>query len=238
VVKKSIKEKEKGDDFIVSSFRGIFSPTSSPSPSFKKREENTEEEEEGNIRNKTISKPSRMPQFTMIKVSSHSSSTFTKSNSFTPSVLIVDDSYISRKMIYQYIELYYTEKGDSCEIRKIQDARNGAEALMKMYQTGNPFSLSVDVVFTDNYMDQINGILLTKLLRKLDYEGFIIGITGGDEKDVENFYSQGADYVIVKPMEKHIFQQFFHFLQTIGFKRDEREPRRITRMEGGGFGFL
>lgn len=125
-------------------------------------------------------------------------------------ILIIDDSEISRKMLKQFI----TFNNDKIEII---ESENGLNAINYIHEKID----EVGLIFTDNNMPVMNGLLLIKILRALGYKGYIIGVTGTDHENFLNdFYNIGADFVMTKPIVKTIFDKLFNVLYNTGFKRN------------------
>ncbi len=58
------------------------------------------------------------------------------------------------------------------------------------------------IVFLDNQMVRMNGVEAARLMRKVPYEGLIIGLTANAiEEDKTDFVSCGADIVMTKPLK-------------------------------------
>lgn len=79
-------------------------------------------------------------------------------------------------------------------VASVDDAVDGQDAL-------NKFDTTFDVVFTDYFMPRINGVELTKSLRKQGYEGLIIGVTAATiGEQIDQLWQSGCDDVIDKPL--------------------------------------
>lgn len=79
---------------------------------------------------------------------------------------------------------------------KVQVAPNGSEAL-------NNFDPSTDVVITDYFMPEMDGVELTQILRKNGFQGLIIGATAATIGDqTQKLFDAGCDDVISKPLTK------------------------------------
>lgn len=57
-----------------------------------------------------------------------------------------------------------------------------------------------DIILMDYYMTSMNGPTAISAIRKLGYEGMIVGISGLIDDDVEDFMQAGADLVLCKPI--------------------------------------
>ena len=104
------------------------------------------------------------------------------------SVLIVDDSVVSRKMLAKLIE--------SSGYTVASQAINGKEAL-ELYK-----KLSPDVVTMDITMPEMNGMDALKMIRDYDPNAKVVLITAaGQTEKKEQAMASGAAAFIVKPYE-------------------------------------
>ena len=79
---------------------------------------------------------------------------------------------------------------------KVQVASNGKEALIS-------FDPSIDVVITDYFMPEIDGVELTQTLRKDGFKGIIIGATAATiGSQTQHLWDAGCDDVLSKPLTK------------------------------------
>jgi len=106
--------------------------------------------------------------------------------------LIADDCNITRKFHKHILNL--------CKYSNINfiEAINGFEVikLILMYDI-NYFN----AIFIDNTMPKLTGCNTTLILRLLNYNKIIIAITGDNNINIiNNFYKNGADYVLIKPI--------------------------------------
>jgi CheY-like chemotaxis protein len=123
-------------------------------------------------------------------------------------ILVVDDSLINRKMI---VALLNKNNNFIIDI-----AIDGLECINKVCNNINLF----DLILMDNNMPNISGSLSTKLLRGINYNKLIIGITGNNgEEDVNNFIKDGVDYIFIKPFNLEKLNLLLAFLDTYGYER-------------------
>lgn len=105
-------------------------------------------------------------------------------------ILVVDDAIMTRKMVSQIV----IAQGYS-----VETAVDGAEgvSLMKkaLFSNGRKF----DAVLVDYMMPNVDGPTAIEIMKSLGFKGLIIGMTSG-EGTVQEFYSRGADDVILKPI--------------------------------------
>ena len=80
-------------------------------------------------------------------------------------------------------------------------------------------------------MPNINGELLSKILRGIGFQGMIVGITGnGVQKDIDQFINNGADYVFVKPFNKEKMKLLFNFIEKEG--SISKKEKKIVEKNG------
>ena len=108
-----------------------------------------------------------------------------------PSVLVVDDDVICRKLHTRIMRL----SCDTC-----CEASNGQEAIDKVRASmaaGDPF----DCILLDSSMPKMNGTTAARAIRDMGFTGKIFGITGNAYKaDIDDFIAHGVDEVCVKPL--------------------------------------
>ena len=74
----------------------------------------------------------------------------------------------------------------------------------------------------DNIMPNLTGPTATKVIRTIGYNNLIFGITGnGSSDDINDFLSEGCDYVFIKPFTKDKLQMIYDFISINGYKRKE-----------------
>ena len=126
-------------------------------------------------------------------------------------IALVDDSDISRKLLNRLLGSHSFIKENKC---KIYESVDGLDAISMLHNKINKFS----IIFMDNIMPSISGVLASKILRGFGYKNLIFGITGnGLTEDVNEFIVNGADYVFVKPFKKENLDMVFVFVATYGF---------------------
>ena len=142
-----------------------------------------------------------------------------------PTVLVVDDSVMNRKMLVRML----ISKGFAC-----REAEDGVEALSELlcemssdrndtllqrmvsddrirkydksivgsFDTHNQQrQFAIDAVLIDFNMPRMNGPDAIVEMRKIGFRGPIIGVSGGDEKTMKQFLRAGASNVIQKPAQ-------------------------------------
>lgn len=101
-------------------------------------------------------------------------------------ILIVDDSDLVRKMLRNMLSR-------GLNLAEIVEAVDGLEAVEIIKQR----SSDISGVIMDNQMPRMGGIEAIQLLRKLSFEGFVIGATGNAEHS--DFHREGVEIVLKKP---------------------------------------
>ncbi len=112
------------------------------------------------------------------------------------SLLIVDDSTVNRKMLKRsLIDL----------VDHIDEATNGIDCVNKVISSMKSSfggGKGYDIIITDYFMPEMNGLEATKQLRRSAYTGKIIGLTGNtDAVMIESFKKAGANIVLTKPFQ-------------------------------------
>ena len=112
-------------------------------------------------------------------------------------ILIVDDHPLCRK----FLRLLLQERGHYCE-----EASNGLIGLNMVKATFNMSSDDLhirdyDVIIMDFHVKAMSGIQSITEIRKLGYNGLIIGTTSIDcNDDVMSFINAGANKTFIKPL--------------------------------------
>jgi len=106
-------------------------------------------------------------------------------------VLIVDDDFINRKLLYTLLKKNPTVMG-------IQEAIDGSDALNKLKKDS-----SINLILLDIIMPVINGIEFLKIFRAdmLNAHIPIIVLTTDDTKKTEVF-DNGANDFLIKPIKE------------------------------------
>lgn len=133
-------------------------------------------------------------------------------------VLVVEDDEMVRKLCVKIL----SAKGIEC----IQ-AADGAEALSILHKE------SVDLILTDYMMPGIDGIALTKILRKSDLHANqkIIVISSADkDEDIARFFDAGVDDYVVKPFGRLQLQARVQAVLRLKVAQDDCEHRNRRLM--------
>lgn len=110
--------------------------------------------------------------------------------------LIVDDNYTNRLVLEKYLKRSGIKSHQSV---------NGKDVLDMIKEYG-----VYKVIWMDLQMPVMDGIECTKYLRKNNYKGIIIGVTGNvDEDSIKLCMSIGMNEIIPKPINKKILQVYF-----------------------------
>lgn len=116
-------------------------------------------------------------------------------------VLLVEDEFVSQKSEKALLE----SSGFVVDV-----ASNGTEGLdLFHYRAQQPFRKAYDAIFVDIMLPDINGDVLTEVIRHTEEMAKfipIIAVTGQvlSDKDRDNFAKMGITDIIVKPMTKEI----------------------------------
>jgi len=131
-------------------------------------------------------------------------------------IMVVDDSDLSRKFMVKLIQ-------PVCPEYNIYEAVDGLNALIKMINF-NETGKHISMLLVDNVMPNLNGELLSKILRGMGYQGLIVGITGnGLQQDIDRYLENGADYVFIKPFTKNNLMALMDFIKREGYEsKDDR----------------
>lgn len=136
---------------------------------------------------------------------------------------LIDDSSTSLKMMERFFEMV---EGMNFIIYKAID---GLDALIQIKDKLN----TIDVIFTDNIMPNIDGPLFTRIIRGLNYKNLIFGLTGnGLQNDIDYFLKNGADHIFVKPFNIEKFTSFINFIRkTPSFESLTSSSLKLTMHE-------
>jgi two-component system, sensor histidine kinase and response regulator len=118
------------------------------------------------------------------------------------SVLVVDDSDLSRKMVCRLLRRRCGYLEEACDGR---DALEKIKASMDSLQSRRKFNL----VLIDYEMPNLSGPEAVKQMRANGFSGVVIGLTGHVESnDTEIFLEHGANHVFHKPFDVKAFDKF------------------------------
>lgn len=121
-------------------------------------------------------------------------------------ILIVDDSQLTRKMTKNLINVKYNDI-------RIDEAENGIEAITRIINDLEFY----DLIFVDNIMPKMCGPFVCKIIRALGYNKLLIGLSGTNtKKDIDDFYNNGANLFITKPLTIDILAYIFENVRTNG----------------------
>jgi CheY-like chemotaxis protein len=114
-------------------------------------------------------------------------------DTITLSILIVDDSASTRRMVSRMLH----SKGYICH-----EAEDGTIAINLAREQ------EYDLILMDFVMPNMNGLEATKIIRNQGFKGLIYGLTGnGLPQDIEKFIEHGANRVFIKPLDMKRFQK-------------------------------
>ena len=112
-------------------------------------------------------------------------------------LLIVDDSYLNRKMLCKVLR----GVGHHCE-----EAEDGLVAIAKVRESmllaDSGIGKVYDAILMDFVMPNMGGPQATKMIIDLGFEGPVFGVTGNAlESDILHFMESGASKVFAKPLD-------------------------------------
>jgi len=171
---------------------------------------------ESNPINPGFVRPARLQQQKSFKSSGRlnpSTSIFPEISLFQVPIrfLIVDDSYLNRKMLVRLIERDHSGKLMNADIMEADDGITALELLRSEMINGRTF----DFILMDFVMIKMNGPDAASIMRKeLKYDGIIIGVTGNAlPDDIDRFITCGANEVLLKPLTKaRLFISLYSYL--------------------------
>ena len=173
-----------------------------------------------------------------------------------PTILVVDDSAMNRKMLVRMLiskgfacceaedgvealsELLCemsSDRNDTLLQRMVSNdrLRKYDKSIVGSFDTHNQQrQFAIDAVLIDFNMPRMNGPDAIVEMRKIGFRGPIIGVSGGDEKSMQQFLQAGASDVIQKPAQSG---KLVDMLLT-GFRlvvREETSPKSATMDDVG-----
>ena len=135
-------------------------------------------------------------------------------------IIIIDDSSINIKLMYKIFKNYPI-------FNKIICAVDGLEAINKIYNNID----QIDIVLIDNDMPNLNGIQTVKLLRGINFNKLIFGLTGSYNNHLSEFEKCGIDYLFSKPFDKNKIDILISFLNKNDINRPNKKVLKIINSE-------
>eukprot|EP01041_Mallomonas_annulata_P002616 gene2616-5113_t len=133
--------------------------------------------------------------------------------------LVVDDVHSNRKLL----TLLLRKKHVDCS-----EVEDGADAVAFVKASPD----MCDMIFMDNMMPKMTGIIATNCIRGLGYDKLIIGLTGNAmDDDVNEFLAAGVDVVFTKPMRMEQLHMLFAYINTNGNGTVGKQKLRIVGNE-------
>ena len=124
-------------------------------------------------------------------------------------VVVVDDNELNCKMAFQLLER-------CTRIGKIHCCLDGQAALSIVLSPNE----TVDVVFLDRHMPDMDGLATARALREGGYNRWIVGLTGIDApEDIQTFLDAGLEHVYAKPLTRAKLDRLVHMIQSEGSMR-------------------
>ena len=177
-----------------------------------------------------------------------------------PTILVVDDSAMNRKMLVRMLisngfacreaedgvvalsemSRFHMRKsisGVGVGRRMSADDRRGSWGMHKK-SIAESFGMhnqqfSIDAVLIDFHMPRMNGPDTIVEMRKIGYHGLIIGVSGGDEKSMQQFLQAGADNVIQKPASSHkLMDMLLTGFRLVVHEETSRKPAAMDNVRG------
>jgi CheY-like chemotaxis protein len=131
-------------------------------------------------------------------------------------IIFVDDSELNLKLMKNIFEKNHN-------IHNIMTSIDGLNAINLICNHKD----KIDIVFIDNQMPNLNGTQTVQLLRGINFDKLIFGITGNNEEN-SDFYNCGVDYVFYKPFDKNKIKIVFDFLDKKDIMRYNNKKLQIV----------
>ena len=135
-------------------------------------------------------------------------------------IIIVDDSELTIKLMYKILK-------KNNKINNIITAKDGLDAIQKICNNMN----EIDIVFIDNQMPNLNGIQTVQLLRGINFDKIIIGITGSSLTELSDFNLCGIDYLFSKPLDKNKIDLLMSFLNKDNIVRQSDKKIQLNNFQ-------
>ena len=119
------------------------------------------------------------------------------------SVLVVEDSPMTRKMVCKALEATKSFRCDQAE-----DGSVAVEMVRRQLAAAEsaPQACSYDLILMDYQMPNMDGPTAISEIRSLGYKNPILGLTGNAlQKDMDHMVACGADAVLLKPLSMDRF---------------------------------
>ena len=133
---------------------------------------------------------------------------------------MVDDSELTIKLMYKNLKKHN-------KINNIITAKDGLDAIQKICNNMN----EIDIVFIDNQMPNLNGIQTVQLLRGINFDKIIIGITGSSLTELSDFNLCGIDYLFSKPLDKNKIDLIMSFLNKDNIVRQSDKKIQLNNFQ-------
>jgi len=135
-------------------------------------------------------------------------------------IILVDDSELTIKLMYKILK-------KNNKINNIITAKDGLDAIEKICNNPN----IIDIVFIDNEMPKLNGIQTVKLLRGIHFDKVIIGISGSDFSNSNEFNCCGIDYLFSKPLDKNKIEIIMSFFNKGNLVRQRDKKLQLNNFQ-------
>ena len=132
-------------------------------------------------------------------------------------IIIIDDSELTVKLMSKIFK-------KNNKINNIMTAKDELDAIQKICNNMN----EIDIIFIDNQMPNLNGIQTVQLLRGINFDKIIIGMSGSSYDEISHFNSCGLDYVFSKPIDKHKIELITRFLNKDNIIRQSNKKINLV----------
>ena len=121
-------------------------------------------------------------------------------------ILIVDDSYLNCKVLTRLLQIFSKNINQNFDITEVSDGLIAVEYVKKSLEISSHY----DFIFMDYIMTDLHGPEAVKQIRGLNYQGFIIGVTGNIiDDDLNYFYNCGVNEILTKPIIESKLKDIF-----------------------------
>jgi hypothetical protein len=89
----------------------------------------------------------------------------------------------------------------------------------------------IDIVFIDNQMPNLFEIQTLQLLRGINFNKIIIGITGSSFTKLSYFNYCGINYIFLKPLDKNKIELIIYFLNKDNMIRQSNKKLQLNNFQ-------
>ena len=135
-------------------------------------------------------------------------------------VILIDDIMINNKIMYNYLK-------KQKNINNILIAIDGLDGLNQIINNLD----NLDIIFIDNEMPKLNGKNVIKLLRDINFNKLIFGITNCIDDELIIFNNSGVDYIFKKPFNYNQLEILSNFLSKNDITRYSNKKLKIINSD-------